>query len=84
MQQSESSPTTLLWRRKEERYSSYSFTTTVLDAGEWSASVGISPGGKHRRYLLDRRLGASGHRGQRKSPFASVGDRTLIARSSSP
>jgi hypothetical protein len=35
----QSSPTTHLWRRRGERmYSSYSFTTLALDAGEWLAS----------------------------------------------
>jgi hypothetical protein len=34
-----SSPTTNQWRCREEgMYSSYSFTTTALDGGEWSAS----------------------------------------------
>jgi hypothetical protein len=34
-----SSPTSHLWRRRgERRYSSYSFTTSALDGGEWSVS----------------------------------------------
>jgi hypothetical protein len=34
-----SSPITHLWRRRGERlYSSYSFTTLALDAGEWLTS----------------------------------------------
>jgi hypothetical protein len=79
------------WRRLGEgRYSSYSFLTSVLDGGEWSAS---RPGhtlapGKGPLYPLYRRLGGpqsrSGHRGYRKNPFASARDRTSIARSSSP
>jgi hypothetical protein len=37
MLKSKSSPTTHLWRRRGERiYSSYSFTTSVLDGDEWS------------------------------------------------
>jgi hypothetical protein len=58
------------WRRLgERRYSSYSFTTSALDGGEWSASrPGRSlPRGKDPRYPLYRRLGGpqsrSGHRG---------------------
>jgi hypothetical protein len=36
---SKSSPATHLWRCRGERmYSSYSFTTSELDGGEWSAS----------------------------------------------
>jgi hypothetical protein len=46
------------------------------------------PRGKDSRYPLDRRLGGpqsrSGHRGYRKNPFVSAGDRTLIAGLSSP
>jgi hypothetical protein len=49
------------WRRLgERRYSSYSFTTSVLDWGEWSASLpgcAFTPWGKYHRYPLDRRLG---------------------------
>jgi hypothetical protein len=57
---------------EERRYSSYSFTTSVLDGGEWSASRPgrALPPGKGPRYPLDRRLGGpqsrSGHRGYRK------------------
>jgi hypothetical protein len=56
------------WRVEE--YSSYSFLTSALDGGEWSAS---SPGralprGKDLRYPLDRRLirpqNRYGHRGK--------------------
>jgi hypothetical protein len=64
-----SSPTTYLWRRREEmRYSSYSFTTSALERGEWSASRPgrALPSGKGPRYPLYRRLGGpqnrSGHR----------------------
>jgi hypothetical protein len=58
--------------------------------GEWSASCSghaLAPA-RGPRYPLYRRLGGpqswSGHRGYRKHPFASVGDRTSIALSSSP
>jgi hypothetical protein len=52
----------------EEEYSSYSFTTSALDGGEWSASwQRFTPQGKDLQYPLDRRLGGSqswsGHRG---------------------
>jgi hypothetical protein len=75
------------WRRLEERRnSSCSFTTSALYGCEWSAS---RPGRalvprKGPPYPLYRRLGRSGHRGWRKYPFASAGDRTSIARSYSP
>jgi hypothetical protein len=65
-----SSPKTHLSRRKgDRRYSSYSFTASALDRGEWSA---LCPGRalpprKEPRYPLYRRLGGtqslSGHRG---------------------
>jgi hypothetical protein len=51
------------------RYSSYSFLTSELDGGEWSASrpAALYPRGKDPRYPLDRRLGGpqsrSGSRG---------------------
>jgi hypothetical protein len=44
----QSSPTAHLWRRRgERRYSSFSFTTSALEGGEWSASLrghALSPG----------------------------------------
>jgi hypothetical protein len=42
----------------ERRYSSYSFTTSALDGGEWSASrlAALYPRGKDSRYPLYRRL----------------------------
>jgi hypothetical protein len=68
----------------DRRYSSYSFSTSALDIGEWSASRpgrALAPG-KGLRYPLYRRLGGpqsrSGHRGYRKNPFASAGNRTSI------
>jgi hypothetical protein len=54
----------------ERRYSSYSFSTSALDRGEWSASRPgrALPRGKDPQYPLDRRLGGpqsrSGHRGK--------------------
>jgi hypothetical protein len=45
-----------------EEYSSYSFLTSALDGGEWSASRpgrAFTPRGKDPRYPLDRRLGGS-------------------------
>jgi hypothetical protein len=53
----------------ESEYSFYSFLTSVLDAGEWSASRPglVYPRGKNARCPLYRRLGGpqswSGHRG---------------------
>jgi hypothetical protein len=54
----------------ERRYSSYSYLTSALDGGEWSASHpsrALYPQGKDPWYPLDRRLGGpqsqSGHRG---------------------
>jgi hypothetical protein len=66
-------------------YSSYSFLTSALDGGEWSAS---RPGERTPLYPLYRRLGGpqsrSGHRGYRKNPFSFAGDQTPLARSFSP
>jgi hypothetical protein len=56
----------------ERKFSSYSFVTSALDGGEWSASrpgraLLSLPPGKDPRYPLYRRLGGpesrSGHRG---------------------
>jgi hypothetical protein len=44
----------------ERMYNSYSFMTSALDGGEWSASLPIRalyPQGKDPWYPLDRRLG---------------------------
>jgi hypothetical protein len=79
------------WRRLgERRYSSYTFLTWALDRDERSASRpgrALTPG-KVPPVPLYRRQGGpqsrSGHRGYRKNPFVSAGDRTSIARSSSP
>jgi hypothetical protein len=74
-------------RLGERRYSSYSFSTSALDRGGWSAprfSHGERIPGTHctggwvgRRAGLDREV-------KRKNPFASAGDRTSISLSSSP
>jgi hypothetical protein len=74
----------------ERRYSSYSFSTSALDGGKWSAS---RPGhalaaGKGPSVPIVLKSGWSPElvctqRLQEKS-FSSVGDRTSIAWSSSP
>jgi hypothetical protein len=74
----------------ERRYSSYLFTTSALDGGEWSAS---RPGrallpGKGPPVPIVQEAGWAPEpvwteRLEEKS-FASAGDRTSIARSSSP
>jgi hypothetical protein len=45
----------------DRRYSPYSFTTSAVDGGEWSASLPprALPREKDSRYPLDRRLGGS-------------------------
>jgi hypothetical protein len=52
-------------------------------SGQRHAPAELYPWEKDHRHPLYRRLGGphsqSGHRGYRKNPFASVGDRTLIA-----
>jgi hypothetical protein len=63
----------------ERRYSFYSFLTSALDGGEWSASrpCRALPRGKDPRYPLYRRVGGpqsrSGHRGYRKNPLPLPG-----------
>jgi hypothetical protein len=53
-------------------------------SGQRHAPAALESRGKDPRYPLYRRLGGpksrSGHRGYRKDPFASAGDRTSIAR----
>jgi hypothetical protein len=71
--------------RGERRYSSYySFLTSALDGGEWSASRpgrGLPPG-KNPRYPLDRRLGGpQNQQGLEKNPLSLSGIEPL---SSSP
>jgi hypothetical protein len=73
------------------KYSSYSFSTSALHGGVWSASRPgrvLAPRKRPPLYSLYRRLGGpqsrSGHRGLRKNPFASARDRTSIAWSSRP
>jgi hypothetical protein len=67
----------------ERMYRSYSFTTSVLDGGEWTASrpchAALYHRGKDPRYPSYRRLGGpqsqSGNRLEEKS-LASAGDQT--------
>jgi hypothetical protein len=73
----------------ERRYSSYSFTTSALDGGEWSASLpGLAlPPGKGPPVPIVQEAGWASepvwtHRLEEKS-FAPARDRTSIARSSS-
>jgi hypothetical protein len=70
----------------ERRYSSYSFTTSALDGGEWS--VRALPPGKGPPVPIGHEAGWAPEpvwtqRTEVKS-FAPAGDRTPIARSSSP
>jgi hypothetical protein len=71
----------------ERRYSSYSYLTSALDGGEWSASRPgrALPPGKEPRFPLNRRLGGPPEpvwtqRLEEKSS-ASVGDRTPVVQS---
>jgi hypothetical protein len=65
----------------ERRYSSYSITTSALDG----VSGQRAPAALYPRYPLYTRLGGpqsrSGHRGYRKNPFASAGDRNSVVQS---
>jgi hypothetical protein len=74
----------------ERRYSSYSFSTSALDGGEWSASRPgrTLPLGKGPPVPIGQEAGWApeqvwAQRIEEKS-FAPAGDRTPIARSSSP
>jgi hypothetical protein len=79
------------WRRLgERRYSSYSFTTSALDGGEWPASCPgrALPPGTGPTVPIGHEAGWAPEpvwtqRIEEKS-FASAGNRTPIARSSSP
>jgi hypothetical protein len=78
------------WRLGERRYSSYSFLTSPLDGREWSASrLGrYLPPGKGPPVPIVQEAGWAPEpvwtqRLEEKS-FAPAGDRTPIARSSSP
>jgi hypothetical protein len=71
-------------------YSSYSFTTSALDGGEWSASRPgrVLPPGKGSPVPIVQEAGWAPEpvwtqRLEEKS-FAPAGERTSIARSSSP
>jgi hypothetical protein len=79
------------WRRLgERRYSSYSFTTSALDGGEWSASRPdrALPPGKGPPVPTGEEAGWAPEpvwtQTIEEKFFAPVGDRTPIARSSSP
>jgi hypothetical protein len=86
-----SSPTTHLWKRRgETMYSSYPFPISALDGGEWSSSRpgrALPPGKRPPLHIGQEARWAPEpvwtHRLEEKSA-ASVGDRTPIARSSSP
>jgi hypothetical protein len=74
----------------ERGYSSYSFTTSALDGGEWSASRPgrALPPGKGPPVPIVQEAGRAPEpvwtqRLEEKS-FVPAGDRTPIARSSSP
>jgi hypothetical protein len=74
----------------ERRYSSYSLTPSALDGGEWSASgqTALLPPGKGPPVPIGQEAGWApepvwAQRIEEKS-FAPAGDRTPIARSSSP
>jgi hypothetical protein len=78
------SPTTRLWRRREGEISSYSFSTSALARGEWSASL---PGRVLPQVPIVQEAGwppepVWTHRLEEKY-LASAEDRTSIARSSS-
>jgi hypothetical protein len=87
--QAKQSSYTPLWLLREE-YSSYSFLTSALDGDEWSAS---RPGrallpGKGPPVPIVQETGLTSepvwtHKLEEK-PFVPPGDRTPIARSSSP
>jgi len=74
----------------DRRYSSYSFTTSALDGGEWSASCPDRPlpPGKKNTVLTVQEAGWGPEpvwtQTLEEKFFASVGERTWIARSSSP
>jgi hypothetical protein len=70
----------------ERKYSSYSFLTSALDGGEWSASRpgrALAPGkGPPVQIVQEAGWASEPVWTQRieEKPFASAGDRTLIAR----
>jgi hypothetical protein len=79
------------WRRLGgEEYSSWSFTTSALDRGEWSASRPgrALPPGKGPPVPIEQEAGWAPEPGWtlriEENAFAPAGDRTPIARSSSP
>jgi hypothetical protein len=70
----------------DRRYSSYSFLTSALEGGEWSAShapAALHPRGKSPRYPLYRRLGGpqsrSGCRGYNYNKITTTINRRTTA-----
>jgi hypothetical protein len=78
------------WRLGGEEYSSYSFLTSALDGGEWSASRpgrALHPGkGPPVRIVQEAGWAPEPVWTQRleEKSFATAGDRTPVSRSSSP
>jgi hypothetical protein len=79
------------WMRLgERRYSSYSFTTSALDGGEWSASRpgrAFTPGERTPVPIVQEAGWAPESVGTQRleeKSFAPAGDRTPISQSSSP
>jgi hypothetical protein len=74
----------------ERRYSSYSFTTSALDGDEWSVTRPgrALPPGKGPPVPIVQEAGWAPEpvwtQRRKEKAFAPAGDRTLIARSSSP
>jgi hypothetical protein len=71
----------------ERRYSSYSYLTSALDGGEWSASCPGSalPPGKEAMVPIGREAGWAPEpvwtQGLEEKSFASVGNRTPVVQS---
>jgi hypothetical protein len=76
---------------EERRYSSYSFTTSALDGGEWSTLLPLTallPPGKGPLVPIVQEAGWAPEpvwtQWLEEKSFSPAGDRTPIARSSSP